>query len=79
MPIWRDGVPVYPTWTDWTKALLGLPRGQRKTPGNNLKLRRNQEPTRGLSKTLQSRKFPRLHTRRTAEMWAHTLASGGLK
>ena len=79
MPIWRNGVPVYPTWTAWTKALLGLPRGQRKAPGNNLKLRRNQNRTRGLSKTIASAGSARVTTRRMSDLFAYDLASGNLK
>lgn len=79
MPIWRNGVPVYPTWTDWTKALLALTRGQRKAPGNDSKLRRNQELTRGLSKTIACGNSDRVATRRTREMFSYALASGLLK
>ena len=79
MPIRRNGVPVYPTWTDWTNALLGLTRGQRKTPGNFLKLRRNQNRTRGLSKTIASGNSSSMKNRRTGEFFAYELASGLLK
>lgn len=78
MPTRRNGVWLYPTWTDWTRALLALTPGQRKTPGTESRLLRYRN-TGGLTKTLASEKKTRKDTRQSADLWAYTVASGLLK
>jgi len=78
MPVWRSGVPVYRTWTDWTRALLALGSGQRKTPGTYSRLLRKRT-TGGSLKSLPSGIDRRVATRQKAESFRLELLSGGLK
>lgn len=78
MPVWRRGVPVYRTWTEWTRALLALGSGQRKTPGTDSRLLRYRK-TGGSLKSLQSGNDRRVATRQKAESFRLELLSGGLK
>lgn len=78
MPRRRLGVLVYPTWTDWTRALLALSRGQRKAPETYRKVSSKPEIG-GVPKTLSSRSDARRHTAERVEMFRYALAHGCLK
>ena len=78
MPTRRNGVWLYPTWTDWTRALLALTPGQRKTPGTDSRLLRKRN-TGGLTKTLASEKKTRKDTRQSRELFRYALASGAFR
>ena len=78
MPRLRLGVLVYPTWTEWTRALLALSRGQRKAPENQLRVS-SKPKIGGVPKRISSRSDARTHTAKRVEMFRYALASGALK